>query len=218
MTGRSLAKVESARSEIEAGAVDKSGLAVAQLDTTDELSIANCASFVQENYGRLDVLINNAGIAPTGQDLANVYRSTLNTNVVGPALVSAAFRPLLLKSSNPYSIYISSMTGSLSLISDPTSYMYTTSAGSAAYRASKAALNMVVLHEQLEMAQTKLKIFAMCPGFVVSNLRGTSKEAREAGGRAGDPAESATAVLKILNGERDGDAKKLIHKDGTYSW
>ncbi|KAK5047650.1 hypothetical protein LTR84_006315 [Exophiala bonariae] len=213
MTGRTLAKVESARKEIEVG-----DLAVAQLDTTDELSIANCVSFVQEEFGRLDVLINNAGVAPEGPDLGNIYRTTLTTNVIGPALVSAAFRPLLLKSSNPYSVYISSMTGSLGLISDPKSYMRITGAGSPAYRASKAALNMVILHEQLEVASTNLKIFALCPGFVVSNLRGTSKEAREAGGRAGDPAESASAVLSILHGERDADAQKMIHKDGTHPW
>jgi NAD(P)-dependent dehydrogenase (short-subunit alcohol dehydrogenase family) len=217
MTGRSQTKVNSARDEIQ-HEVRNDALAVAELDITDETSIDECAKLVQEKYGRLDVLINNAGIAPDGPELGKTYRSTLITNVVGPALVSAAFRPLLLKSTNPCSIYISSSTGSLGLITDPTSYMRGTFAGSPAYRASKAALNMTVLHEQLEVAGTHLKIFAICPGLVVSNLRGTSKEAREAGGRAGDPSESAELVLKILRGERDADSTSLIYKDGVHPW
>ena len=69
----------------------------------------------------------------------------MDTNVIGPAVVSAAFRPLLLKSQKPYSIYVSSGMRSMAKASDPTSITYRGLPNGEAYRASKAALNMMVL-------------------------------------------------------------------------
>ena len=58
----------------------------------------------------------------------------------------------------------------------------------------------------------------MCPGLVRSRLRGDSEEAISSWGRAGDPMESGKTVLNILEGARDEDAGKFVHKDGTYPW
>jgi hypothetical protein len=70
----------------------------------------------------------------------------------------------------------------------------------------------------VEFGSKGLKVFAMCPGFVVSNLRGTSDEARSGWGGAGDPQVSGKTVLSIIQGERDADAGKFVHKDGVYPW
>lgn len=217
-SGRDLSKVESALSELKKQAHSTKSFTALQLDVTDQDSIDQAASTVHDRFGRLDILINNAGIAPEGPNLAEMFHTTFETNVFGPVLVSAAFRPLLLASKSPWSIYVGSETGSLSYITDPKSHLHVTTAGSVAYRASKSALNMIAMHEQLEVKDTKLKVRIICPGFVVSNLRGPSEEARQGGGRAGDPTMSARLVLSVLRGEREADAKRLIQTDGYHPW
>jgi hypothetical protein len=56
------------------------------------------------------------------------------------------------------------------------------------------------------------------PGFVVSNLRGTSEEERSGWGGAGDPAVSGQLILEILEGERDGDVGKFVWTEGVHPW
>lgn len=214
MSGRSLEKLSAAKSEIEASS-NKGQISIVQLDVTDSDSVAKAVSYVEQHFGHLDALVNNAGIATT--DLRAVH----DVNVIGPSVVAAAFRPLLLKSQaqprTPYSIYVSSSVGSLALASDPSTPWFG-EAGSVAYRSSKAALNMVVIQDWKEARGTALKVFAICPGFVESNLRGTSEEQRTGGGTAGDPMVSGQLILSIIEGKRDQDEGKLIHKDGVYPW
>lgn len=76
---------------------------------------------------------------------------------------------------------------------------------------------MVVLFEHADYA-SQIKVFAMSPGFVVSNLRGTTEELRSGWGLAGDPITAGHTFLSILRGERDADVGRLIHKDGVYDW
>lgn len=210
VAGRSQEKIEKAKSEIEASGV-KGELSTVQLDVTDQDSITQAASYVNQKFGRLDVLINNAGVSPAD------FRTCAEVNVTGPTLVSAAFRELLLKAPAPYSVYVSSVVGSLALASDPTSPLYG-DGGTNAYRASKAALNFMVIQDWKNSKETPLKVFAMCPGYVVSNLRGTSDEARSGYGKAGDPLVSGNTILSIIEGKRDADVGRLVHKDGVYPW
>ncbi|KAH8821439.1 short chain dehydrogenase/reductase [Xylogone sp. PMI_703] len=214
MTGRSLQKVGTAKSEIEAAGI-KGSLSAVQLDVTDEKSIAKAVQLVEEQHGKLDALINNAAVGNIDDDIRTRFQVSLETNVIGPALVAAAFRPLLFKSKNPYSIFVSSGVGSLTRAAIPSKHNLP---NENAYRASKAALNMIAVVEWRDYHEKGLKVFAMCPGLVVSNLRGTSEEARTFGGAAGDPTVSGQTLLSILQGERDADAGKLVHKDGVYPW
>ena len=164
--------------------------------------------------------MNNAGVGSVGLDLQSGFKLCLETNVLGPAMVSEAFRPLLFKSKNPYSIYVSS--GERTLLRNAAQVFtrpgYEHVRGSGAYQVSKAALNMLVVLEAGEYGPKGLKVFALSPGFVVSNLRGKSEEARTGWGKAGDPAISGEIVLDILQGKRDTDVGGLVHKDGVYPW
>lgn len=127
------------------------------------------------------------------------------------------FHPLLLKSnSSPYSIFVTSSLGSIAIASDVRSGSY--SADYIPYRMSKAALDMLVIQEHKHKSKQGLKVFAVCPGLVRSYLRGTEKEDVEAGGKAGDPMVSGKTILDIMEGKRDADVGKLVHKDGVYPW
>ena len=139
----------------------------------------------------------------------------LETNAIGAALVSDAFRPLLFKVPSPYSVYVSSGAGSLERASvpNPQSLLHED-----AYRASKAAMNMIAVDERTKHGPKGLNVYVMTPGFVVSNLRGTSEEERSGWGGAGDPDTAGKAILDIIEGRREGDAGKFLTRDGVYPW
>ena len=88
-----------------------------------------------------------------------------------------------------------------------------------AYRMSKAALNMLMVCNAVAF-EGKVKCWAFNPGYVVTDLSGTGEkgrqERRERG--AGDPMESAKALLKVVNGGRDGDAGGFVDADGVHPW
>jgi len=214
MTGRDINKVNTAKSEIEQSGI-KGSLSTLQLEVTDPVSIEKAVKYVQEKFGGLDVLILNAGVAPTDGTLKENLDTTLLINVTGAALVSDAFRPMLLKSKNPYTIYVSSGLGSLSKAA---ANSYGSMPQWMAYKTSKAALNMWATSEYTEFKSQGLKVFPMCPGLVVSNLRGVDEQQRQAGGRAGDPEVSGETILSIIEGKRDRDVGKFVHKDGVYEW
>lgn len=187
-----------------------------QLDVTDESSIAAAAERVEREHGHLDVLVNNAGIFSQAATLKAQLESTFNTNVIGSALVAEAFTPLLLKSANPYLLYVSSTLGSITVSSDSHRFDYGLDAR--AYRMSKAALNMLMLQDFKALGEQGVKVFALCPGLVESNLRGGGEQQRSAGGNVGDPDVSGRTILRIVEGGRDADVGKFIDKDGVVPW
>ena len=94
------------------------------LDVTDDASVAAAAELVEERAGRLDVLVNNAGVTggmpqePTTVDIATV-RTAVETNVIGVIRVTNAMLPLLRRSASPRIVNMSSSVGSLTRQTDP---------------------------------------------------------------------------------------------------
>ena len=190
-----------------------------QLDVTDEASINAAAKQVEKDHGRLDVLINNAGLYTVTGSRRQQFEMTLQTNLIGVLLVTEAFEPLLFKSKRPYLIHVSSTIGSLSAMEDTVRSGSTVNKwDGAAYPVSKAALNMLTIQDFKRLSPRGVKVFTFCPGFVKSNLRGTRKEDIEAGGRAGDPDTSGRCILEIVRGDRDADNGKFLWKDGLRPW
>jgi len=187
-----------------------------QLDVTSPTSITAAFNEVQKEFGKLDVLINNAGVYlpdTTATDRPEL-EATFKTNVFGPAMVTESFLPLLGKNSRV--LYISSTLGSMGVTTDPSRMEYGVKC--VAYRSSKAALNMIMIEDSKRLGKQGIKVFGICPGLVESNLRGTAPEAVSAGGAALSADTSGKTCLSIIEGKRDEDVGIFINEAGRIPW
>lgn len=137
------------------------------LDVSDDDNVRKAAKYVGKNYDRLDVLINNAGIIGKNKkalkegDMEEI-RLVMETNFYGPMRMSTAFLPLLRKSKDGRIINISSGMGALDDLFG----------GYAGYRLSKAGLNAQTILLSNDLRGDKIKVFAMCPGWVRTEMGG----------------------------------------------
>lgn len=191
-------------------------LSTLTLDIEDDTSIAAAVASVTSTFGRLDILINNAGTAAPALSGRAKLTSIFSTNVISTMLVTEAFTPLLLLSARPYLIEVSSGLGSVGLAADPSSEL--SIPAWVEYRMSKAALNMMTVQMAKGLGEKGVKVFAFCPGLVRSNLRGEGEENVSAWGRAGDPMVSGKGILDIVLGKRDEDVGKFVWVEGVYPW
>ena len=156
-----------------------------QLDVTDRASITAAAKRVCDEFGRLDVLVNNAAISNTsklpGMSIAeyskltrpsNVsldeVRAVWETNVFGVLAVYQAMLPLLRESSDARIVNVSSGVGSLTDNANPASPYH--ARFGPVYPASKAALNAVTLTMMVELESTGIKVNLVSPAFTKTNL------------------------------------------------
>ncbi|HEU5470405.1 MAG TPA: SDR family oxidoreductase [Actinophytocola sp.] len=144
------------------------------LDVTDPESVATAAKLVEREHGRMDLLVNNAGIVADGdrEGAATVetFQRTYATNVVGVLTVTRAMLPLLRKASEPGVVNLSSELGSIATLSDPNGQwagvrLY-------AYNSSKAALNMVTVMLANELRADGITVNAVSPGYCATDLNG----------------------------------------------
>ncbi|HEY9720738.1 MAG TPA: SDR family oxidoreductase [Oscillatoriaceae cyanobacterium] len=162
VTARDAAKAEATAREIGAAL----GLA---LDVTDSASVEAAARTVRERFGRLDVLVNNAGVAldeaddVLGEDEALVHE-TFETNVFGPWRVSKAFWPLLAPGGR-----IVNMSSGMGQLSDPAEW-------SPIYSMSKTALNGLTVQLALRGKRDRIAVNAVCPGWVRTDMGGPSAQ------------------------------------------
>jgi len=146
-----------------AAAADSVGATPLCLDVTDPASIAEAASTLEDRYGKLDVLVNNAAITYDTWQRAitadlGVVRQAAETNLYGPWLMVQRFLPLLRNSGHPRIVNVSSEAGSL------------TSMG--AYTASKAALNALTRMLAAELRTEHILVNAVCPGWTATDMGG----------------------------------------------
>lgn len=188
------------------------------LDVTDQASITAVFENVSKEFGQLDVLINNAGIIAKAPALIDNLRQIFETNTFGPAVVTETFMPLLLKSPNARLIYVTSGLGSITSSLDPNSPWYGLPAQG--YRMSKAALNMLAARHHVQYGPQGIKVWAYCPGYVVTNLSGTGEQGRQeriANG-AGSAVDSAKGIEELVLGKRDEDAGRFVKQGGFWDW
>ena len=152
---RSIEKGEKAVTELKSQS-PKGTLSLVQLDISDEKSITNAVATVEKEFGRVDVLINNAGMISRATSYAEELRESFEINTIGAAVMNQKFTPLLLNSQKAKIINISSAMGSLSVRSDPTDFLYWLPAE--AYRLSKAALNMLTVCDYVRLGKQGVKV------------------------------------------------------------
>ncbi|MGW5669790.1 SDR family oxidoreductase [Micromonospora sp. NPDC003776] len=144
------------------------------LDVTDEKSAAAVAELVEREYGRLDVLVNNAGIVradgtalPSETTLATL-REVYETNVFGVVAVTNALLPLLRRAPAARIVNVSSEVGSIAVMTDPQGALFELT--SVPYPSSKTALNMVTAMYAKELRDTPIKVNAANPGYCATDL------------------------------------------------
>ncbi|KAF2276869.1 NAD(P)-binding protein [Westerdykella ornata] len=197
-------------------------LSLVELDVTSDASIAAAAKQIETEFGRLDVLVNNAGICTlhtVADTTREILHSTFDANVYGPMLLTNAVAPLLKKSKDPRIINVSSTMGSITLRSDHTDPLSANNLAEA-YRMSKAALNMLTATLNFEFKDwpTPCKVWSFCPGFVVTDLGarddGTGSREWKKNNGAENPETSAEGIRQIVDGERDGEVGKFVQRFG----
>jgi len=140
------------------------------LDVTDDTSAGAARRLVEEQFGRLDVLVNNAAAYVDWSETASTADLTaalrvFETNLFGTWRVTQTFLPLLRASAHPRLVVVSSGAGSHG---DP-QFGLTTGAGAAAsYGISKAALNALVATLAAELSETGILVNAVCPGLTAT--------------------------------------------------
>ncbi|MFF4339392.1 SDR family NAD(P)-dependent oxidoreductase [Kitasatospora sp. NPDC001540] len=202
---------EAAAEELRADGADARFL---PLDVTDGNSVRAAAEWIDATFGRLDVLVNNAGIAvghrkPSETSAATV-REVYETNVFGVIAVTNAVLPLLRRSAAGRVVNMSSELGSLSHLSDPDGPWAAHTAVLLPYCTSKSALNAVTVLYANELRAEGILVNAVSPGYCATDLN------RHGGVRtAGEGAAVAVALATV--GE-DGPTGALLAEDGPIPW
>ncbi|MDG4822707.1 SDR family oxidoreductase [Asanoa sp. WMMD1127] len=145
------------------------------LDVTDAATVRAAADLVEEEFGRLDVLVNNAGILRADGAAGEPSRTTIGTlrevfetNVYGVVTVTNAFLPLLRRAPAARIVNVSSEVGSITSLTDPASPLFVLT--SVPYPASKAALNMITAMYAKELRDTAIKVNAANPGYTATDF------------------------------------------------
>jgi len=186
----------------------------APLDVADPVSIAQAAAWLSGEIGRLDVLVNNAGIArdqnkrPQETTLQD-FRETYETNVFGVAMVTNAFLPMLSKSEDGRIVNQSAALGSHSMTARMEPPLV--SLNWLAYNSSKAALNSLTLEYAKLLRGSSVSIVATSPGQVATALNGYRK-----GGVT--PAEGAGVAVRLATMDPPPPNGSFWGPGGRMAW
>jgi NAD(P)-dependent dehydrogenase (short-subunit alcohol dehydrogenase family) len=202
---------QAAVAKLRAAGADAFGV---PLDVTDDAGVTAAAALIEERAGRLDVLVNNAGVTggmpqePSTADLATVRRA-VETNVIGVIRVTNAMLPLLRRSASPRIVNMSSSVGSLARQSEPGSAL-TTGPLSVAYAPSKTMLNAVTIQYARQLRDTNILINAGCPGYTATDLNGFR------GVRT--PEQGAAIAIRLATLPDDGPTGGFFEDAGVVPW
>jgi len=186
------------------------GVRFVQVDVTDDASVARAAADIEAHEGRVDTLINNAGITGARAAVADLTGDdallVLDTNVASIVRVTHAFLPLLGKSGSPAVVNVSSGMGSFTLTHDPERVESTVT--SPLYTAAKAAVTMLTM--QYAKALPEIRFNAADPGYTGTDLnahRGTQTVT-----------EGTDAIVALATEPAEAGTGRFIGRFGPVPW
>ena len=180
------------------------------MDVTSDESVSAAAADILRRDGRLDVLINNAGVAGgagkpaevTADDLELVYA----TNVFGLVRVTHAMLPLLLKSEEPVIVNVASGLGSIGVVTDRA--RLESNFANIAYSSSKSAVTMLTV--QYAKAFPEMRINVVDPGYTATDLNGNRGHQ--------SVTEGTDAIVAMATIGPDGPTGTFRDRSGTVPW
>ncbi|WP_321308323.1 SDR family oxidoreductase [Marinifilum fragile] len=176
-----------------------------QLDVSNEESVKQIAEYVENNFGYLDILINNAGInydtwhSAFNADLEEVHQ-TLETNLFGAWRLAQAFIPNMKKQKYGRIVNVSSGLGALSNMS----------AGTPGYSISKAAMNVLTIKLGQELKRNNILVNSVCPGWVRTDMGGSTAPR--------DPQKGAETIVWAAELEDKGPTGKFFRDMEEIEW
>ncbi|KAM0246095.1 hypothetical protein ACHAQJ_010347 [Trichoderma viride] len=231
LAGRSLEKATAAAEKVVSERLSsRTTVEPIQLDVEDDESINSAFKLVEQQFGRLDVLVNNAGanfdrefhLGKVG--LREAWNKSWAVNTTGAHVVSSVFTPLLLRSTDPRLIFIAS--GTATLLGQANEERFTdkappkgwpkTELGWSAYRSAKTGMNMMMREWARVLKEDGVKVWAISPGFLATGFGGDPEWLKQMG--AIDPQIGAEVVTSVIEGKRDADVGKVVNKSGIQPW
>ncbi|KAF4633507.1 hypothetical protein G7Y89_g4612 [Cudoniella acicularis] len=225
--GRSIDKANAAAKKAQTEFPESpSVLKTVQVDIEDDKSITQAFEYVSTEYGRVDVLVNNAGglfdrqLASGNMTMRELWDKSWSVNTTGTQIFTHTFVPLLLKSSDPRLLFIASGTSTLEgsedtvlpmNISPPKGWPKEPSSfGFGAYRSSKSGMNMMMREWTRILKEDGVKVWAISPGFLATGLGGNPDMNKKMG--AEDPTLGAKFVRDVIEGARDDQVGKVVRR------
>jgi NAD(P)-dependent dehydrogenase (short-subunit alcohol dehydrogenase family) len=209
---RDLAKGQAAAEQLKKEGIDARAV---KFDVVNDADIKAAAEKIEKEFGKLDILINNAGVMfePIGGNNTStisddVIRKTFDTNFFSAISVTKAFLPLLKKSDAGRIVNVSSILGSLTLHATEGSPIY--EAKALAYDASKAALNSFTIHLAHQLKGTKIKVNSAHPGWVKTDM-GTDAAPM-------DIVDGAKTEVELATLGPNGPTGGFFHMGEPISW
>jgi NAD(P)-dependent dehydrogenase (short-subunit alcohol dehydrogenase family) len=202
------------RGERAADELKREGLCarLVELDVTSQSSIHAAAALVQREFGRLDILVNNAAIfiekePVTRCELENL-RATFETNFFGAFAVTKAFLPLLRKSDAGRIVNLASDLSSLTNTSDPNWQLYPHIFF--AYSSSKVALNALTVALANDLRGTAIKVNSGDPGFTATDMNNFTGPKT--------PQKAAEVPVRLALLPADGPTGGYFDENGPVPW
>ena len=215
VTARTNEKISATVRNLHAGGVEVYGF---RLEVTDGNEVAALQEFVQNKFGSLDVLVNNAGVQldlpsfmpinSTETVSSDVLRKTFETNYFSVIELTQKLLPLLKKSTAGRIVNVSSVMASLNLHSDQSSPIYDIKL--LAYNSSKTALNQFTIHLAHALKNTSVKVNAAHPGWVKTDLGGDYAPM--------EINEGAKTIIDLCLIDDNGPNGEFLHLGNNLPW
>ncbi|MGD0796793.1 MAG: SDR family oxidoreductase [Acidobacteriaceae bacterium] len=209
---RDLGRGEEAAEALRGAGVDARAI---KLDVGGEADRAAAAKQIEQEFGRLDILINNAGVMleglganKTSTTSQRILHETFETNFFSVVALTQALLPLLRKSQAGRVVNLSSILGSNTLHATKGSPIY--DAKTFAYDASKAALNSFTIHLAHELQGTKIKVNSAHPGWVKTDMGGK--------GAPMEIVDGAKTSVRLATLGADGPSGGYFHMGDALPW